>query len=203
MKIVFATHNDGKLREIKAVLGEYFDIVSMSEAGVSGEAEETGKTFEENSKLKAFYVTEKTGLCTLADDSGLEIDFLGGKPGVESARFMGHDTSYDVKNAAILDMLKNVPDEKRGARFVCCITAAIPGEDGEVKILQARETMEGIIAHKISGANGFGYDPIFFLPEYGVTSAEISLEEKNKISHRGKALRAVKEMLLKEFGDIV
>ncbi|MCD8215816.1 MAG: RdgB/HAM1 family non-canonical purine NTP pyrophosphatase [Clostridiales bacterium] len=199
MKIIFATKNQGKLKEIKAVLGEYFDIVSMTEAGVKGEAEETGKTFEENSRLKALYVTELTGCCVLADDSGLEIDFLGGKPGVESARFMGHDTSYDVKNSTILEMMKDVPEDERGARFVCCITAAIPKADGEAEILQARGTMEGRIAHKISGKNGFGYDPVFFLPEHGLTSAEITPEEKNKISHRGKALRAMRDMLLERF----
>ncbi|MCD7778628.1 MAG: RdgB/HAM1 family non-canonical purine NTP pyrophosphatase [Clostridiales bacterium] len=199
MKIIFATGNEGKLREIKAVLGEYFEIVSSKEAGIKGEAEETGKTFEENSKLKALYVMKQTGCPVLADDSGLEIDFLGGKPGVESARFMGHDTSYDIKNSAILDLLSDVPDEKRGARFVCCITAAIPSESGEPEILQATRTMEGLIGRKIAGKNGFGYDPIFFLPAYGVTSAEISPEEKNKISHRGKALRAMKDLLLERF----
>lgn len=199
MKIIFATKNEGKLREIKAVLGEYFDIVSQSEAGIYDEAEETGSTFEENSALKALYVMKKTNSVVLADDSGLEIDFLGGRPGVQSARFLGHDTPYDIKNNEILRMMKDVPEKQRTARFVCCISAAIPAENGEPQVLVAKAVMEGIIGYKIAGQNGFGYDPIFYLPEYGCTSAEISPEEKNSISHRGKALRQMKDILLKRF----
>ena len=127
----------------------------------------------------------------LADDSGLEIDYLNKEPGIYSARYMGEDTSYDIKNQALLDRLDGVPDEKRTARFVCAIAAAMP--DGCCEVV--RGTMEGIIGHKIAGENGFGYDPIFYLPEYGCTSAELSGEEKNKISHRGKALRAIKDEL--------
>lgn len=200
MKIIFATKNNGKLREIKAVLGEYFDIVSQSEAGITTEPEETGETFEENSAIKALSIMKEAGTIVLADDSGLEIDYMDKQPGVHSARFMGHDTSYDIKNNEILKLLRDVPDEKRTARFVCCITAAIPTGDGAPDILQAKATMEGMIAHSIAGNNGFGYDPIFFLPEYGCTSAELPPEEKNKISHRGKALREMKDMLLKRFG---
>lgn len=200
MKIIFATSNLGKLKEIKAVLGEYFEIISMAEAGVSSDAEENGSTFKENSAIKALDVMKRTGEIVLADDSGLEIDFLGKAPGVHSARFMGHNTSYSIKNAAILEKLKGVPEKDRTARFVCCITAAIPAGDG-YELLYAEETMEGIIGYEIAGKNGFGYDPIFFLPQYGKTSAEISPEEKNKISHRGKALRKMKDMLLERFKD--
>ncbi len=200
MKIIFATSNEGKLREIRAVLGDYFEIISMKDAGVRAEAEETGNTFEENAVIKAVEIMEKTGEVVLADDSGLEIDYMNKEPGIHSARFMGHDTSYDIKNNAILERLKGVPDDKRTARFVCCIAAAIPnGENKE--ILTASAAMEGIIGHSIAGKNGFGYDPIFFLPEYGCTSAEISMEEKNKISHRGKALVIMKKKLLERFGD--
>lgn len=199
MKFIFATKNQGKLKEIKAVLGDKFEIVSQAEAGVFGEAEETGETFEENSKLKALYVMKKTGLPVLADDSGLEIDAMAGELGVHSARFMGHDTSYDIKNAEILKRLEGVPFEKRTARFVCCITAVIPTEGAEPEIFQAKAAMEGIIGSEIKGANGFGYDPIFFLPKYGCTSAELSPEEKNAISHRGKALRAMSELLTERF----
>ncbi len=200
MKIIFATSNEGKLREIKAVLSPYFEVISMKEAGVCAEAEETGETFEENAIIKAMEIMEKTGEVVLADDSGLEIDFLNKEPGVHSARFMGHDTSYDIKNQAILDKLKGVTDDKRTARFVCCIAAAVPGEE-KPEIITAQATMEGIIGHKIAGKGGFGYDPIFFLPEYGCTSAEITMEEKNKISHRGKALVIMKDRLLERFGD--
>ena len=129
----------------------------------------------------------------MADDSGLEIDYLDGAPGIYSARFMGEDTSYDIKNKALIDKLAGVPDEKRTARFVCAIACALP--DGQ--ILESRGTMEGIIGYEIKGENGFGYDPIFYLPECGCTSAEISPEKKNELSHRGKALRAMKEKLEK------
>ncbi|MCC8013892.1 MAG: RdgB/HAM1 family non-canonical purine NTP pyrophosphatase [Eubacterium sp.] len=202
-KFIFATKNEGKLREIKAVLGDSFEIVSQKEAGIFGEAEETGETFEENSKLKALYVMKKTNMPVLADDSGLEIDCMPGELGVHSARFMGHDTSYDIKNTEILKRLKDVPDEKRSARFVCCITAAIPVEGKEPVILQAKETMEGQIGYEICGKGGFGYDPIFFLPQYGCTSAELTADEKNAISHRGKALRAMRKQLLDKFKEEV
>lgn len=142
--------------------------------------------------IKAKTICELTHEVVLADDSGLEIDYLNGEPGIYSARYMGEDTSYRIKNQNLIDRLEGVPDEKRTARFVCVIAAAYP--DGTVKT--ARGTMEGIIGYEERGENGFGYDPIFFLPEYGCSSAELSMEEKNKISHRGKALRAIKEVLL-------
>ena len=177
-KLIFATGNEGKMREIREIL---------SDLGV-----EDGKSFEENAVIKAKTICELTHEVVLADDSGLEIDYLNGEPGIYSARYMGEDTSYRIKNQNLIDRLEGVPDEKRTARFVCVIAAAYP--DGTVKT--ARGTMEGIIGYEERGENGFGYDPIFFLPEYGCSSAELSMEEKNKISHRGKALRAIKEVLL-------
>ena len=132
----------------------------------------------------------------LADDSGLEIDYLNKEPGIYSARYMGEDTSYDIKNQALLDRLEGVPDEKRTARFVCAIAAALP--DGTTEVV--RGTMEGIIGHEIAGENGFGYDPIFFLPEYGCTSAELSPEKKNELSHRGEGLRKMREILERRKG---
>ena len=153
---------------------------------------EDGKTFEENAVIKAKAICEMTGEIVLADDSGLEVDYLNKEPGVYSARYMGENTSYRIKNASLIQRLEGVPDEKRTARFVCVIAAAFP--DGTVKTV--RGTMEGRIGYREEGENGFGYDPIFYLPEYGCSSAVLSMEEKNKISHRGKALRAIKEELL-------
>ena len=191
-KIIFATGNQDKMREIREILADMdVEVVSMKEAGIHADIVEDGSTFEENAVIKAKTICELTGEITLADDSGLEIDYLNKEPGIYSARYMGEDTSYDIKNQALLDRLDGVPDEKRTARFVCAIAAAMP--DGCCEVV--RGTMEGIIGHKIAGENGFGYDPIFYLPEYGCTSAELSGEEKNKISHRGKALRAIKDEL--------
>jgi XTP/dITP diphosphohydrolase len=164
----------------------------MKEAGVDVEIEENGTTFEENAAIKARTVCDITGEIVLADDSGLEIDYLNKEPGIYSARYMGEDTSYHIKNANLIGRLEGVEDEKRTARFVCAVAAAFP--DGTLQTV--RGTMEGRIGYEERGENGFGYDPIFFLPEYGCTSAELSMEEKNKISHRGKALRAIKEVLL-------
>jgi XTP/dITP diphosphohydrolase len=192
-KIIFATGNNNKLREIRMILdGTGIEIVSMKEAGITEDIEENGTTFEENALIKAKAVCGMTGLPALADDSGLVIDALNGEPGIHSARFMGHDTSYDIKNNGLIRMLEGVPDEKRSARFVCAIACALP--DGRTFTEEA--AMEGRIGYEIRGENGFGYDPIFFLPEYGCTSAEISPEEKNRISHRGKALRAMRLRLL-------
>ena len=152
---------------------------------------EDGKTFEENALIKAKAVMEVTGQLTLADDSGLEIDALNGEPGIYSSRYLGEDTSYVKKNSVILERLKDVPEEKRSARFVCAVAAAFP--DGQTKVI--RGTMEGIIGYEIKGENGFGYDPIFYLPQYGKYSAELSSDEKNAISHRGEALRRIREVL--------
>ena len=192
-KLIFATGNEGKMREIREMLSELgVEILSLKEAGIHADIVEDGKSFEENAVIKAKTICELTHEVVLADDSGLEIDYLNGEPGIYSARYMGEDTSYRIKNQNLIDRLEGVPDEKRTARFVCVIAAAYP--DGTVKT--ARGTMEGIIGYEERGENGFGYDPIFFLPEYGCSSAELSMEEKNKISHRGKALRAIKEVLL-------
>ena len=192
-RIIFATGNEGKMKEVRMILGDMgLPVLSMKEAGIYVDIEENGKTFQENAVIKAMTVhnLSKDDL-VLADDSGLEIDFLDGAPGVCSARYLGENTSYDIKNTAILDQLKDVPQEKRTARFVCAIAAVLPG--GEV--LTTNGAMEGIIGYEIAGGNGFGYDPIFFLPQYGCTSAQISPEQKNELSHRGKALRLMKERL--------
>ena len=198
MKLLIASNNAHKIREIKEILGDLFDeILSLREAGVSADPEETGETFEENARIKAEAILQLTGCAALADDSGLEVDALGGEPGVYSARYMGEKTSYEMKNWNLKHRLAEVPEEKRTARFVCVIAAALP--DG--RVLTTRGTMEGRIAYEPAGAGGFGYDPILMLPEYGKTSAEITMEEKNAISHRGKALRAMKELLEKEFAE--
>ena len=194
-KIIFATGNKDKMREIREILSDCdVDIQSMKEAGINVDIVEDGKTFEENALIKAKAVAEYTDAIVLADDSGLEIDYLNKEPGVYSARYMGEDTSYDIKNQNLIDRLDGVPKEKRTARFVCAIAAVLP--DGENLI--ARQTMEGYIGWEIEGKNGFGYDPIFCVEKYGCTTAELSEEQKNEISHRGKALRAMKEKLAKE-----
>ena len=194
-EIIFATGNKDKMREIREIMADCdVHIVSMKEAGIRVDIVEDGTTFEENAKIKARAVAAHTDAIVLADDSGLEIDALNKEPGVYSARYMGEDTSYHIKNASLIERLNGVPDEKRTARFVCAVAAAFP--DGSVKTV--RGTMEGRIGYEEKGENGFGYDPIFYLPEYGCTSAELSGKEKNKISHRGKALRAMKAILQKE-----
>lgn len=188
-KIIFATSNEGKMREVRAILADMgMEILSMKEAGICVDVVEDGKTFEENAIIKAKAISEMTDAIVLADDSGLEIDYLNKEPGIYSARYMGEDTSYDVKNRNLIERLDGVPDEKRTARFVCAIAAALP--DGSV--LTTQGTIEGIIGYEIEGENGFGYDPIFYVPEYGCTTAQLSNEQKNAISHRGKALRAMK-----------
>ena len=193
--IIFATRNEGKMKEIREILsGMDVQVLSLKEAGIETDIPEDGTTFEENAGIKAAAVRDMTGRIVLADDSGLEIDFLGGEPGIFSARYMGEDTDYHIKNNTLIRRLEGVPDQKRTARFVCAIAAAFP--DGSMRTV--RETMEGRIGYEEKGENGFGYDPIFYLPEYGCTSAELTLEEKDRISHRGKALRALKESLLKE-----
>ena len=186
MKVIMATGNADKVREIRQMLeGSDIEIVSLKEAGIDVQIEETGSTFDENAAIKAEFIRDLTGHVTIADDSGLEIDYLNGAPGIYSSRFMGEDTSYDIKNAAILEKLAGVPDEQRGARFVCAMAIAYP--EGSTAICKG--VMEGRIAHEIAGDEGFGYDPIFFLPERGCTSAQLYPTEKNIVSHRGKALR--------------
>ena len=174
------------------------EIVSMKEAGVDIEIVEDGMSFEENAEIKASAVSlVLTNDIVLADDSGLEIDYLDKAPGIYSARFAGEDTSYDIKNLIFLDRLEGVPDEERTARFVCAVAAVFPDGTSET----VRETIEGRIAHEIVGNNGFGYDPIFYVPEYGCTTAEMTPEQKNELSHRGKALRSMKKILEKKFRE--
>lgn len=191
-KLVFATGNEGKMREIREILQDLdVEIFSLKEADIQMDAEENGATFEENALIKAKAAAEHTDAIVLADDSGLEIDYLGGEPGVYSARYLGEDTSYRIKNQNLIDRLEGVPEEKRTARFVCVIAAVLP--DG--RTLTSRGTIEGVIGTEERGEGGFGYDPIFFLPEYGCSTAELSMKQKNEISHRGKALREMKEKL--------
>lgn len=204
-RIIFATGNEGKMREARLILADLgMEVLSMKEAGVSCEVEENGRTFGENARIKARAVWEKAreryrdeGSIVLADDSGLVVDYLGGEPGIYSARYLGEDTSYDVKNQVIIDRMEGAKEEERTARFVSAIAAALP--DGTV--LDTEGTVEGLIAHEPAGSGGFGYDPIFYLPEYGVTSAQIPIEKKNEISHRGKALEAMKEKLKSLYGE--
>lgn len=188
--IILASNNKDKVKEVKEILKGY-DIISMKEAGIDVDIEENGTTFEENALIKARAIMKLTGQITMADDSGLEIDYLNKAPGVYSARFMGHDTSYDIKNKAFIQKLEGVKGSDRSGRFVCAIAVCFPDGREIVK----RGTMEGLIAEEIKGDNGFGYDPIVYLPEYGRTSGELAPEEKNKISHRGKALALIKEEL--------
>ncbi len=191
--IVFATGNEGKMREIRMVLADLgVTVLSIKEAGVETDIVEDGATYEENAAIKAKAIMEATGKLTLADDSGLEIDYLNKEPGIYSARYLGEDTPYAVKNKILIERLAGVPDEKRTARFISAIAAAYP--DGTIETVRA--SIEGRIGYEERGSNGFGYDPIFYLPEYGCMSGELPLVEKNKISHRGKALRLMKEKLI-------
>ena len=192
MKIIFATKNQGKVREIKQILADMpFEVVSLKDEGIDVDVIEDGTTFEENAVKKAVEIMKLTGEICMSDDSGLEIDYLDKAPGVYSARFLGEDTPYEIKNKKVLEMLSGVPEAKRTARYISVIATAFP--DG--RVITTMGTLEGIIGYKAKGENGFGYDPIFFLPEYGKTTAELAPEFKNEISHRGKALEAMKERL--------
>ena len=208
-QIIFATGNAGKMKEIREILnGTGWNVLSLKDAGIDTEIEENGTTFEENAKIKAEGIRNwclENGIpgcggisakeiIVLADDSGLEIDYLNKEPGIYSARYAGTDTSYDIKNSLLLSRMKGVPDKQRTARFVCAVAAVFPNGDKEV----VRGTMEGCIGYEIAGANGFGYDPIFFLPEYGCTSAELAPEKKNELSHRGEALRMMRQIMEKK-----
>ncbi len=193
-EIVLASSNKDKVREVEMIIKDMdIRIIPLSETAFEGEIEENGATFEENAVIKAKAVATALNVPALADDSGLEIDYLDKAPGIYSARYLGHDTPYSVKNRMILEKLEGVSQEERTARFVCSMALAIP--DGTVVTTTA--TMEGQIAYEIKGENGFGYDPIFYLPQYGMNSAEISPQQKNEISHRGKALRQMKEEIMK------
>lgn len=190
--VIFATKNQGKMKEIKQILGEAgIEVMSMEEAGIDIEIVEDGLTFEENAIKKAEAIMNLTGKIALADDSGLEVDYLDKEPGIYSARYGGVDTPYKIKNQLIIDRLEGVEDEKRTARFVCVIAVAFP--NGQV--VTTRGTIEGRIAYEEMGDHGFGYDPIFYVPKYELTTAQMPSDLKNSISHRGKALRAVKTII--------
>ena len=197
--IIFATGNKNKMIAIRMILADLgCKILSQKEAGIQADVVEDGQTFEENALIKATTIAdiarkmpEYKNAVVLADDSGLEIDALNKEPGIYSARYMGEDTSYDIKNQALIDRLEGVPDEKRTARFVCAIAAALP--DGSTEVV--RGTMEGRIGYEITGENGFGYDPIFYLPQFGCSSAELEPEKKNELSHRGEGLRKMRKVL--------
>ncbi len=192
-KLIFATSNKEKMREIREIMADAdYEILSMAEAGVFVDAKENGTTFEENARIKAQAVHDISHTLVLADDSGLEIDYLNKEPGILSARYMGENTSYEVKNARLLERLQGVPMERRTARFVCAVAAVM--EDG--RCVTVRETMEGYIGYEAKGENGFGYDPIFYMDPEGPSNSQLSMEEKNRLSHRGKALKAMKKELL-------
>lgn len=191
-KIIFATTNEGKMKEIRMIMANpKVELLSLKDVGIKADIEENGTTFEENAIIKAKAICKMTGEMVLADDSGLEVDYMDKAPGVYSARYLGEDTPYSVKNQAILDNLKDAAGEERSARFVCVIAAAFP--DG--RVITTRGTVEGMIGFEERGTNGFGYDPLLYVPEYGMTTGEMEPELKNKISHRGKALERMKEKL--------
>lgn len=200
LKIIFATGNENKMKEIRMILSDMgMPILSMKEAGIDVDVVEDGTTFEENALIKATEIAKLVDNCiVLADDSGLEIDYLDKEPGIYSARYAGVDTSYDIKNNLLLQRLEGVPDEKRTARFVCAVAAAFP--DGTTDVV--RGTIEGQISHEIAGENGFGYDPIFYLPEFGCTTAQLEPEKKNELSHRGNALRAMRVLMEKKYESV-
>lgn len=197
-RIIFATGNEGKMKEIRMILGDLdIEVQSLKEAGIDVEIDENGSTFEENAIIKAKAIAEvksRDTICdtiVLADDSGLEIDYLNMEPGIYSARYMGEDTSYHIKNANLIGRLEGVPDERRTARFVCAIAAVFP--NGDIKT--TRGAMEGRIGYTEQGENGFGYDPIFYVNKFHCTTAELTPEQKNQVSHRGKALQMMKREL--------
>lgn len=193
--IIFATSNEGKMKEVRMILQDLdMEILSLKEAGVQVDIEENGTTFEENALIKATTIGKLTHTLVLADDSGLEVDYMDGRPGVYSARFMGEDTPYSVKNQAIIQELSNVVGQERSARFVCVIAAYLPNG----KTITTRGTIEGRISYEEKGENGFGYDPILYVPEFDMTTGQMDLELKNQISHRGKALEAMKQKLKEE-----
>ncbi|MBQ2981921.1 MAG: XTP/dITP diphosphatase [Lachnospiraceae bacterium] len=191
-KIIFATTNEGKMKEIRMILADLgMEILSLKDLNINVDIEEDGKTFEENAIIKAKAICELTGEMVLADDSGLEVDYMDKAPGVYSARYLGEDTPYSVKNQTIIDNLKDAKGEERSARFVCAIAAAFP--DG--RVLTTEATIEGYIGYEEKGTNGFGYDPLLYVPEYDMTTGQMDSAMKNKISHRGKALELMKEKL--------
>lgn len=191
-KIVFATTNQGKMKEVRMILNDLnVEVLSLKDLNLDVDIDENGTTFEENAMIKAKTLSEITHEIVLADDSGLEVDYLDKAPGIMSARYMGEDTSYDIKNQAIIDQLADAKGSERSARFVCAIACVLP--DGEA--FTTRGTIEGEIGYSIEGSEGFGYDPIFYVPEFQCTTAQLTPEQKNKISHRGKALEEMKKIL--------
>ncbi len=195
-RIIFATTNKNKVREVNMMM-EGFDVelVPMTEVGIDVDIEETGTTFEENAIIKAKVICELTGEIALADDSGLEVDYLDGAPGVYSSRFLGEDTPYEIKNDYIIEKLKDAKGNERSARFACAMAMVFP--DGDVETCYG--TIEGLIGYEQRGTNGFGYDPIVYVPEYEMTTGEMAPELKNSISHRGKALEQMKEVMKRRF----
>lgn len=202
-KIVFATGNEDKVREIGEMVGGRIEVVTMKSIGFDEEIEENGTTFMDNSAIKAKAVAEYikancpelSDAIVLADDSGLEIDYYDKAPGVYSHRWLG-DKTYTEKMEEVLSDMKDVPDDKRACRFVCSMSAVVLPDT----LLQVQDTVEGFVGHEIIGDNGFGYDPFFYMPEYGCTTAQMSPEDKNAISHRGKALRHILADLEPYFG---
>lgn len=195
-KIIFATTNKNKVREVNMMM-EGFDVelVPMTDMGIDVEIEETGTTFEENAIIKAKAICDMTGEIALADDSGLEVDYLDGAPGVYSSRFLGEDTPYEIKNDYIIEKLKDAKGKERSARFACAMAMVFP--DGDVETCYG--TIEGLIGYEQKGTNGFGYDPIVYVPEYEMTTGEMTPQLKNSISHRGKALEQMKEVMKRRF----
>ncbi len=193
-KLIFATHNMGKVNEIKQILGDGYQVLSLKDVSFTDEIEETGTTFEENATIKAVTLSKELGEIVLADDSGFEVDYLKGEPGIYSSRYLGEDTPYEVKNRTILERCQDAKDEERGARFVCAMACAFP--DGRLRVTKG--VIEGVLAKEPAGTNGFGYDPIFYLPERKMTTGEMTPEDKNAISHRGIALRKMVEVLKEE-----
>lgn len=191
-RIIFATGNEGKMKEVRVILADIgYEILSLKDIGYDKEIIEDGKTFEENALIKAKTISKEVNEIVLADDSGLEVDYMDKQPGIYSARFLGEDTSYHIKNQYIIDQLKDAKLEERTARFVCAIACVFP--DG--KTLTTRGIIEGYIGYEERGENGFGYDPIFMIPEFNCSTAELDLEQKNRISHRGKALESMKKLI--------
>ena len=197
-RFIVATKNKGKLEEIKEILQDFpYEVISMEEAGIIKDIEETGNTFEENALVKAEEIFRATGEMVMADDSGLEVDYLDGAPGIYSSRFAGEGATDEDKNKKLLQLLEGVPFEKRSARFVCVIAVIFP--DGQH--FTVKGTCDGYIGFEPIGDNGFGYDPLFFLPEYNMTTAQMEPEQKNRISHRGRALvKMVEELRLRQQG---
>lgn len=196
MKLLIATHNRGKVQEYREILGDLpFELITLDDAEITEDVDETGATFEENARLKADAYSQQSGLLTIADDSGLEVDALGGEPGVYSKRYAGEGKSDADRNAFLLEKLREVPQEKRAARFRCVIVI----EDAQGQRWVTEGTCKGEIAFAPRGTNGFGYDPIFIVPEHGKHLAELSSEEKNRISHRGRAAVKAREILEREY----